>query len=434
MTQAADNSRVNIKWIKTGSAVSEVSSPEVVRAVGEIIGGVRAGGFDAVAEYSAKLDKFNGPFAVPFSEAERAARGMSPDLRAAIERAVRNVRRFHSLQRETLTGHEWELEPGVSAGFRYAPVDSAAVYIPGGRYPLASSAIMCVIPAQEAGVRRIAAFSPPGRDGKINGTILGVLGLLGVREIWSIGGAHAIAAAALGAGDIAKVDFIAGPGNAYVAEAKRALFGTVGIDGLAGPSETLIIADGGANPRYCARDLLAQSEHDPMAKATLIATDEPFARAALSELDDILPALSTRETAEKSWTRNGAAGIASSLDDAIEYANLAAPEHLQLAVSDPRAALEKCRAYGAAFLGYSSSEVFGDYIAGTNHTLPTASRAKFSNGLWTGSFLRTLTHLDLSREAAASLAAQGRVMARAEGLDAHERAIAARIYNDDEVL
>jgi histidinol dehydrogenase/sulfopropanediol 3-dehydrogenase len=418
---------VKIKWITTGSAVSEVSSPEVVRAVGEIIGGVRAGGFGAVAEYSARLDKFSGPFAVPFSEAERAARDMDSSLRGAIERAVRNVRRFHSLQRETLMSREWEIEPGASAGLRYVPVDSAAVYIPGGRYPLASSAVMCVVPAQEAGVRRIAAFSPPGGDGGINGTILGVLGLLGVREIWAVGGAHAIAAAALGAGDIAKVDFIAGPGNAYVAEAKRALFGAVGIDGIAGPSETLIIADGGANPHYCARDLLAQSEHDPMAKATLMATDESFARAVISELDSLLPALPTRETAEKSWTRNGAVGVADSLGDALEYANLAAPEHLQLAVSSARAALNQCLAYGAAFLGYSSSEVFGDYIAGTNHTLPTASRAKFSNGLWTGSFMRTLTHLDLSREAAASLAAQGRIMARAEGLAAHESALAARI-------
>jgi histidinol dehydrogenase/sulfopropanediol 3-dehydrogenase len=418
--------KTSIRWLKESRPPSDSVAAEVESAVADIAQDVRLRGMDAVIEYSKKLDGYGGPFAVPRETAESALHSIAPEVRSAIEESIRNVRRFHSLERETLLDREWELSPCVRAGFRYVPIDSAAVYIPGGRYPLVSSAIMCVVPAQEAGVRRIAAFSPPGRDGKIDSTVLAALALLGVREIWAIGGAQAIAAAALGAGDIQKTDFIAGPGNAYVAEAKRRFFGTVGIDGVAGPSEVLIIADESANYKYAARDLLAQSEHDPMARACLLATSETFARETMDELNLLLPDLSTRDVAEKSWASNGAVGITGSLGEAIDYANALAPEHLQLALRNPKEALEKCRAYGAAFLGYSSSEVFGDYIAGTNHTLPTGGRAKFSSGLWTGSFMKVMTHLGLSPEGAARLAAPGETLARTEGLEAHANAIRAR--------
>ena len=243
----------------------------------------------------------------------------------------------------------------MCAGFRYIPVDSAAVYIPGGRYPLVSSAIMCVVPAQEAGVKRIAAVSPPGRDGRIHPSVLAALALLGVEEIWAIGGVQAIAAVALGTREIRKVDFVAGPGNAYVAEAKRALFGEIGIDGLAGPSEVLILADEGAVPRLIASDMLAQSEHDPMARAVLVTTSATLAGEVMENLTTMLPCLPTKEVAGASWEANGAVGIAATLDDAIAYANRFAPEHLQLALANPREALSRCTAYGAAFLGYSSS-------------------------------------------------------------------------------
>ncbi|MDR0616686.1 MAG: histidinol dehydrogenase [Synergistaceae bacterium] len=418
--------KTSIRWLKESRPPSASVAAEVESAVADIAQEVGLRGMDAVIEYSRKLDGYGGPFMVPRETAESALHSIAPEVRSAIEESIRNVRRFHSLERETLLDREWELSPGVSAGFRYVPIDSAAVYIPGGRYPLVSSAVMCVVPAQEAGVRRIAAFSPPGRDGKIDVTVLAALALLGIREIWAIGGAQAIAAAALGAGDIQKTDFIAGPGNAYVAEAKRRFFGKVGIDGVAGPSEVLIIADESANYKYAARDLLAQSEHDPMARACLLATSEKFARETMDELNLLLPGLSTRGVAEKSWASNGAVGITGSLDEAIDYANALAPEHLQLALGNPKEALEKCRAYGAAFLGYSSSEVFGDYIAGTNHTLPTGGRAKFSSGLWTGSFMKVMTHLGLSPEGASRLAAPGEILARTEGLEAHANAIRAR--------
>lgn len=417
----------NIKWLKSGSGEkSDDSCKKVNEAVSSIIQDISIRGMDAVAEYSKKFDGACGPFAVSADEAASALYGMDRELRIAIESSIANVRRFHSLQLETLKDHEWEISEGVTAGLRRLPVESTAVYIPGGRYPLVSSAIMCTVPAQEAGVRRIAAFSPPGKDGHINSTVLATLSLLGVDEIWALGGVQAIAAAALGAGEIGKVDFIAGPGNAYVAEAKRQLFGAIGIDGLAGPSEVLIIADESSDARLIASDLLAQSEHDPMAKAVLITTSEELAGEAMRELERMLENLPTREVAELSWSCNGAVGVTDSLDCAIEYANAASPEHLQLALSNPREALKKCISYGAAFLGHSSSEVFGDYIAGTNHTLPTDGRARFSGGLWTGSFMRTLTHLEMTPKGAALLSKKGASMAEAEGLSAHKSALLAR--------
>lgn len=422
---------MGIKWLKTKSETSGAESGEVREAVAEIIADVRCRGMAAVREYAGKFDGFPGPFRVPPEAARDALAGISPDLKEALSAGIENVRKFHSLQRSRLEGGEWEISPGSRAGFRYVPVGRVGVYIPGGRYPLPSSAIMSVVPAQEAGVGSIAAFSPPGRNGGVDGTVLAVLSMLGVDEIWALGGAHAIAAMSAGAADdaetIEKVDFIAGPGNAYVAEAKRTVYGDVGIDGVAGPSEVLIIADEGANPLYCANDLLAQSEHDPMAGAVLLAADESFAARVLGEVERLLPGLPTREVAGAAWRTNGAVGAVKNIDEAIEYANKAAPEHLQLAISDPKSALAKCRAYGAAFLGYSSSEVFGDYIAGTNHTLPTGGRAAFSSGLWTGSFMRALTHLDLTEEAASRLAKHGSAFAEAEGLEGHRRALLSRM-------
>ena len=415
-----------ISWLKSGAERTEDAPGGVSDAVSTIINDIRRRGMDAVSQYSLKFDRFKGPFAVPAEEAAAALKEIDPELLNALKCSITNVRKFHSLQLETLRDHEWEISEGVTAGIRRIPVDSTAVYIPGGRYPLISTAIMCTVPAQEAGVRRIAAFSPPGADGRIDSSVLATLSLLGVSEIWALGGVQAVAAAALGAGDIKKTDFIAGPGNAYVAEAKRMLFGNIGIDGLAGPSEVLIIADSSADAELIASDLLAQSEHDPMAKGVLLTTSESLAKEVIFILEKKLETLPTRGVAEISWQNNGAVGIVKSLESAVRYANDAAPEHLQLALSDPRETLRLCTSYGAAFLGHSSSEVFGDYIAGTNHTLPTDKRAKFSGGLWTGSFMRTFTHLEMTPKGAALLSQKGAAMARAEGLAAHERALNAR--------
>ncbi len=415
-----------IQWIKKGAAaVAPFTDPSVTAAVAETVSRVRSEGFGAVEEYSKKFDGFSGPYRVPASAARHALEHCDTALKDALLTAIANVRTFHTHQKNILASSEWEISPGVRAGVRFLPVASAAVYIPGGRYPLPSSAIMGVVPAQVAGVGRIAAFSPPGKDGSIHPSVLATLALLGVDEIWAIGGAQAIAAAALGADPVRRVDFIVGPGNVYVTEAKRLLFGTVGIDGLAGPSEVLILADTSADPHCLAADLLAQAEHDPLAQSVLLCTTRDLADATLACVATHLESLATRDVARVSWENNGAVGICP-LEEAIAYANTAAPEHLELALADPRAALARCTAYGAAFLGHSSAEVFGDYIAGTNHTLPTLGRARHAGGLWTGSFLRPLTHLDITPEAASRLSAPGRAIAEAEGLRAHANALRCR--------
>lgn len=391
----------------------------------EIIQRIRNEGESALVEISRSIDGYEGDLRVNEEDILKAMNCMDEELKHSIHRAIDNIRTFHHNQRSLFRDHEWEIGPGISAGLRFLPVENVAVYIPGGRYPLPSSAIMGIIPAQEAGVKRIAAVTPPSAKNGIDPVILGTAGLLGVREIWKIGGAQAIAALALGIGDIEKVDMIVGPGNAFVTEAKRILYGEIGIDGLAGPSEILIIADQYASPLRLAADLMAQAEHDPMAKSTLICSDKEIAENTLYIVNNLIEELSTGEIAGSSWEINGSV-IYAPLDEAIEMANHMAPEHLQLYVQDPVAMLERCNAYGAAFLGESTCVPFGDYIAGTNHILPTDGRARFCGGLWTGTFLRPMTHLKLNKEGASSLAPQGIRIASTEGLSAHARSMKLR--------
>jgi len=392
----------------------------------EIIEEVRTGGDKALKELSLSLDHYEGELRISEDRISKTVNGMDEDLKKAINHSIKNVRKFHNRQKQFFDGGEWEIDTGIMAGIRFLPVRNAAVYIPGGRYPLPSSAIMGIVPAQEAGVERIAAISPPsGKDG-INPVILGTIGLLGIKEIWQIGGAQAIAAMALGTESIKKVDLIVGPGNSFVTEAKRILFGTVGIDGLAGPSEVLIIADGSADPEKLAWDLLAQAEHDPMAKSTLICLDKSVSVKTMKKVKEILENLTTSGIAACSWRDNGSIIVASSLDEAVSLADEIAPEHLQIDTEDPVAFLGKCHAYGAAFVGKYTSVPFGDYIAGTNHTLPTDGRARFDGGLWTGSFMRPMTHLMLNKEGACSLAADGIRMAQTEGLVAHAESMQMR--------
>lgn len=385
----------------------------------EIIEKVRIGGNKALRELSLSIDNYGGDLHVDERKIHEAVNCMDADLKEAIEHSIRNVRNFHGRQKSFFKDNEWELDSGIRAGIRFLPVRNAAVYIPGGRYPLPSSAIMGIVPAQEAGVERIVAVSPPSSKGEINQVILGTIGLLGVKEIWRIGGAQAIAALALGTETIRKVDMIVGPGNSFVTEAKRMLFGTVGIDGLAGPSEVLIIADGRADPDKLAMDLIAQAEHDPMAKSTLVSLDKDTAARTMERIDDILATLDTAEIAACSWQNNGSVIVVSTIEEAASLADSIAPEHLQVDTDNPREFMNMCHAYGAAFLGRQTSVPFGDYIAGTNHTLPTEGRAKFGGGLWTGTFMRPMTHLELDAKGAYELAADGIRLALTEGLEAH---------------
>jgi histidinol dehydrogenase/sulfopropanediol 3-dehydrogenase len=286
---------------------------------------------------------------------------------------------------------------------------------------------MGVVPAQEAGVSRIVAFSPPRGSCGISKPILATLALLGVQEVLAVGGAQGVGALVRGLPGIPPVDLLVGPGNAYVTEAKRQMFGKVGIDSLAGPSEVFIIADRTAKPEVLAADLLAQAEHDPDARVSLYCLDETVAYQTLTQVDHLLSSIPTGKTAIQAWSASGTVAFCT-LDEAVAAANRTAPEHLELAVENPREVLQRCTAYGAAFLGHHSAEAFGDYIAGTNHVLPTEGRSRFSGGLWVGTFLRPLTHLEMTEDAAGNLSAPGECMALAEGLHAH--ALAMRLRGD----
>lgn len=414
-----------MKFIKEASSFYKESSVEVQNTVSQIIKDIRQEGWEAVKKYALSLDKFSGSFQISNEELYEAEKRLTSSTRKALERSIRNVRTFHSYQKKLFQSFACPIENGVTAALRFIPVERAAVYVPAGRYPLPSTAVMGVVPAQEAGVSEIVLLSPPTKEGSISPIIAATASLLGVSEVWALGGAHGIAAMALGAGPVKKVDMIVGPGNAYVTEAKRLLSGEVGIDGLAGPSEVLIIADETANPLWLAADIAAQSEHDPMAASTLLCTDEETALKTLWELEALFKTLDTAETIKQAWKNNGTLAICS-LDEAIQESNRRAPEHLQLCLRSGENILNLCTAYGAAFVGNMSPVPFGDYIGGTNHTLPTQGRARFSGGLWTGTFLRPLTSLTLNSIGASSLSEDGITLAETEGLKAHSLSMALR--------
>lgn len=416
-----------MNYLKNVSPSNEPILSAARQSTAAIVQAVRQRGWSAVQEFSARYDGFSGPFRIPRERAVEALSAMSPHVRTALETAVNNVRTFHRLQRDLFRNCTWEIAPGVSAGLRFLPVENVAVYVPGGRYPLPSTAVMGIVAAQEAGVSRIAVLSPPRGPEGIHPVVLGTLGLLGIEEIWALGGAQGVAALALGTSPVAKVDMIVGPGNVYVTEAKRLLFGEVGIDGLAGPSEVLVVADETASPDLIAADLLAQAEHDPLARSILLTLDEKTALASLAATERLLGELPEENAriARESWSTGGVVAVCT-LEEAAAFANRLAPEHLELALADPESALPLFTAYGAVFLGHFSAEAFGDYVAGTNHILPTEGRARFGGGLWTGTFLRPLQQLRLSREGAEALAEAGNALATAEGLAAHALAMTKR--------
>ncbi|MDO9509364.1 MAG: histidinol dehydrogenase [Thermovirgaceae bacterium] len=413
-------------YLKTPKSQEPQAGIEIRDTAIRIIEDVRSGGLAAISRYSVSLDGYSGPLIVPRTNLKEAERSISAPLKEAICAAVRNIRLFHSLQKPLLNGMECKIMDGVLAGIRFTPVESTGIYIPGGRFPLPSTAFMGVIAAQEAGVKRIVALTPPSGEDGPHSVILGTLSMLGIREVWSVGGVQAVAAAAFGAGGLEPVDMFAGPGNVYVTEAKRILFGSFGIDGLTGPSEVLIIADRSAKPPFIAADLLAQSEHDPLARATLLCTDRGTAESSLSVLEKTLETGTASSIARESWLNNGCVAICT-LEEAVAFANRESPEHIVLAVENPRDILSECLSFGSAFLGNYSAQSFGDYVAGTNHILPTGKSARFSGGVWTGTFMRPQTYTEIGKEGAEALADAGTVIAAAEGLQAHQLAMLIRI-------
>ncbi|HNT29010.1 MAG TPA: histidinol dehydrogenase, partial [bacterium] len=357
----------------------EIAESDTVRA---IIDDVKRRGDEAVRFYTETFDLVKlSDLRVPESELEKGLAEITPELKKALELAAGNIRRFAEAQRKGLTDMSIETMPGVIAGQRVIPVERAGIYAPGGRFPLPSSVLMGVIPALAAGVKEVALFTPPRKDGTILPAIRAAALIAGCREVYRVGGVQAVAAMAYGTATIRPVQVIAGPGNRFVAAAKKQVYGAVGIDFIAGPSEVLIIADDSADPRVVAADLLAQAEHDPDASAILLTTSGKLAQAVAAEVERQLALLPTAGTARPSIEDNGLIVLCDSLDDAVTVANKKAPEHLELDIRDAEKLVPRLTNYGALFIGARSAEALGDYAAGPNHTLPTGGAARYTGGL-----------------------------------------------------
>ena len=402
--------------------------PDLFSSVKEIIDRVKESGDRALSFYS---EKFGGApmdsFRVSEEDIHMAYSGISQELRGAIEQAAYNIKNFALLQSDTIKPLlATETSMGIFLGHSIIPVDSCCCYVPGGSHPLFSTALMLVIPAKTAGVKRVCAAVPPMAGSRLpHPATLAALKIAGADEVYAVGGAQAVAAFAYGTDSIAPVAMIVGPGNKYVTEAKRQVYGKVGIDFVAGPSEVLVIADENADPAVIAADILAQSEHDVDAAGILITTSKEIAERVSAEVKGQLERLDTADIAAEAWEKNGIIMIADSLEDAAEAANEIAPEHLEINTADPDRLIPLLRNYGSLFIGEGSAEVFGDYVAGTNHTLPTMGAAKYTGGVSVMTFLKVCTFQRITPEGADLLAPIAEVMAENEGLFAH--AVAARV-------
>lgn len=400
-------------------------SVDVDATVAEIIDDVRARGHRAVADYTLRFDRLEIGETARFSAEEIAAAVAAVDAedRAALELAISRVRAFHERQRPADEGYTDDV--GVELGWRWTSVSAAGIYVPGGQAAYPSSVYMNAIPATVAGVPRIA-MCVPTPDGAVNALVLTAAHLCGVTEVYRIGGAQAVAAMAYGTEDIAPVDKIVGPGSAFVAAAKRRVFGQVGIDMIAGPSEILVVADADNDPAWIAADLLSQAEHDADAQSILITDDAAFAQAVTDAVESQLKTLPRAEIAGASWANNGGIILVPDVSSCEALVDRLAPEHLEIATADPKALFGKIRNAGSAFLGRFTPEPMGDYIAGPNHVLPTARAARYASGLGVLDFMKRTTFLGLSPDALATLGGPARRLAEAEGLGAHARAIAIR--------
>ena len=382
------------RWLKTG--VTEVAAADADAAVREtverIVADVGARGDDAVRDWSEKFDRWSPPsFRLGDEAIEAAYAELDPRTIDDIRFAQAQVRNFAQIQRASMRDVEEETLPGVVLGHKHLPVEAVGCYVPGGKYPLVASAHMSVVTAKVAGCARIASVAPP-YAGKPNPAIVAAMHMAGADEIFCVGGVQAIAAMALGTETIAAVDMIVGPGNAYVAEAKRQLFGRVGIDLLAGPTETLVIADDSVDGELCAADLLGQAEHGPNSPAILLTDSEALARDTMREVERQLLTLPTAAIAGKAWADYGQVIVADDRDDMLRVADRIASEHVQVMTRDPDWFLANMRNYGALFLGPRTNVSYGDKVIGTNHTLPTRGNARFTGGLWVGKFLKTCTY------------------------------------------
>ena len=393
------------RHLKRGLDASAIKAADakVRETVEAILADVEARRDEAVRELSQKFDKWSPQnFRLSEQEIERALAQVEQRDLDDIRFAQAQVRNFAEKQKATLQDLEVETLPGVVLGHRHIPVNSIGCYVPGGRYPMVASAHMSIVTARVAGVKRIAACAPPFRGGP-HPAIVAAMHFGGADEIYVLGGVQAVAAMALGTESIAPVDMIVGPGNAYVAEAKRQLFGRVGIDLLAGPTETLVIADDSVDAEICATDLLGQAEHGPTSPAILLTNSEKLARATMAEIERLLKILPTADAAGKAWQDFGEVIVCEDHDEMVREADRIASEHVQVMTGDPDYFLARMSNYGSLFLGARTNVAFGDKVIGTNHTLPTRKAARYTGGLWVGKFLKTCTYQKVLTDEASAL-------------------------------
>ncbi|WP_304167796.1 histidinol dehydrogenase [Phenylobacterium aquaticum] len=399
---------------------------EVDTAVRDVLAAVRAEGVDALLRFGKQFDRVElteAGLRVSAEEIEAGAAACSPEVREAIAFAAARIRAYHERQRPA---DQWFTdEAGVELGWRWTALEAVGIYVPGGRAAYPSTVLMNAVPAAAAGVERIAMVTPPG---KLQPAVLAAAKAAGVTEIWRVGGAQAVAALAYGAGPIKPVDKIVGPGNAFVTAAKRRVYGTVGIDALAGPSEIVVVADGANDPDWIAADLLSQAEHDPAAQSILITDDAAFAQRVATSVEAQLTTLATGVDAAASWRDHGAI-ILAPLDEAPRLVDLIAPEHVEFAMENPERLSDRVRHAGAIFLGRLTPEAIGDYVAGSNHVLPTSRAARFSSGLSLYDFIKRTSIVKCDEASFGILGPHTVALAEAEGLPAHARSAAIRLGN-----
>jgi len=404
------------------------SDADVAHTVADILERVRDRGDEALIEYTMRFDghplSADVDWRIGPEDCKQAFDALDPKLREALQLAAGRIRAYHEAQLPR--DRDYTDDAGVRLGARWRAVDAAGLYVPGGRASYPSSLLMNAIPARVAGVERLVVVTPTPK-GQTNPLVLAAAHLVGINEIWRVGGAQAIGALAYGTGRIRPVDVIVGPGNAYVAEAKRQLYGVVGIDMVAGPSEILVIADGKNDPDWIAADLLSQAEHDPSAQSILITDDAIFAEQVEDRVDVQCSMLSTQRTARASWDRHGVLLVVSDLSEAPALANRLAAEHVELAVDDPEALFAQIRHAGSVFLGRHTPEAVGDYVAGPNHVLPTGRRARFASGLSVLDFMKRTSFIALDADALGKIGPAAIALAEAEGLPAHARSVKARL-------
>lgn len=417
-----------VSWIKRPQGQDAQADRSLTEKVSAIIERVKTEGDTALRAFSQQFDNaVPTQFEVSEQEIAEALQGMDAQTRRDSEFAINQVRRFAQAQLATMQPLEVETLPGVHLGHRIIPVQTVGCYVPGGRYPILSAPVMSIVPATVAGCEQIIACLPPGA----HPTMIAVCHLAGAHRIFRVGGAQAIAAMAWGTESIPSVDKIVGPGNAFVNEAKRQVFGRVGIDALAGPSEIFTIADDSADPRILAADMLAQAEHDIHTRVGLATTSRDIAERTLAEVERQLASLPTAATAGEAWRRQGEIALCEDEAQLIAFADHMATEHLQVHTRDPHATAAKIRNYGSLFIGQNASVVFSDKCCGTNHTLPTMASARYTGGLWVGAYVKICTHQWIDEQGIPAIAEPAIRQSRTEGMQGHRRAAEIRLRPQD---